>query len=178
VTPSPEGGPLSSAPRAPSTQFNLGTRRATRRLGMAIARLLEPGDLVLLSGDLGAGKTFLARAIGRGLGVRAAMPSPTFTLMREIPTAKGLLVHADLYRLRGEALDVETRRLGLRERRSDGALLVVEWGDEALDALGGNPELLVLLAMGPSVAGASAADASATRIATLSGPKARLVTLD
>jgi tRNA threonylcarbamoyladenosine biosynthesis protein TsaE len=105
-----------------SVRLALGTRRATRGLGLAIARSIDGGDLVLLSGDLGAGKTFLARAIARGLGVTAAMTSPTFTLVREIATSKGVLVHADLYRLRGDALDAETRRLGLRELRADGAL--------------------------------------------------------
>jgi tRNA threonylcarbamoyladenosine biosynthesis protein TsaE len=147
-----------------SVRLALGTRRATRRLGLAIARSLDAGDLVLLCGDLGAGKTFLARAIARGLGVSAAMTSPTFTLVREIDTSKGLLVHADLYRLRGDALDAETRRLGLRERRAEGALLVVEWGEEALEALGGNPDLVVTLAIeGPHA-----------RAATLWGPKAEL----
>lgn len=142
----------------------LPTRRDTGRLGGAIARGLQPGDLVLLSGDLGAGKTFLARAIARGLGVHGPMTSPTFTLVREIPTPKGLLVHADLYRLRGTALDAETRRLGLREHRADGAIVVVEWGEDALDALGGHAELEVLLSItGPH-----------QRVATLSGPRAEL----
>jgi tRNA threonylcarbamoyladenosine biosynthesis protein TsaE len=144
----------------------LGSRRATRKLGLGIARSLEPGDLVLLSGDLGTGKTFLARAIARGLGVRGAMTSPTFTLVREISTSRGLLVHADLYRLRGDALDAQTRRLGLREQRADGAFLLVEWGEDALDALGGNPELAVSL----STTG------SHERAATLSGPRAHLAT--
>ena len=143
----------------------LGTRRDTRRLGVAIASSLEAGDLVLLSGDLGAGKTFLARSIARGLGVRTPMTSPTFTLVREIPTPRGLLVHADLYRLRGDALDVETRRLGLREHRGEGAFVLVEWGEDALDALGGHPDLTVSLAIvGPH-----------GRAAILSGPKAAAV---
>ncbi|HTB73886.1 MAG TPA: tRNA (adenosine(37)-N6)-threonylcarbamoyltransferase complex ATPase subunit type 1 TsaE [Polyangiaceae bacterium] len=146
----------------PSLHVTLATRRDTRRLGVAIASSLEAGDLVLLSGDLGAGKTFLARSIARGLGVRTPMTSPTFTLVREIPTPRGLLVHADLYRLRGAALDTETRRLGLREHRTEGAFVLVEWGEDALEALGGHPDLAVSLA----IAGPHA------RAATLSGPKA------
>jgi tRNA threonylcarbamoyladenosine biosynthesis protein TsaE len=126
---------------------------------------MQPGDLVLLSGDLGAGKTFLARAIARGLGATEAVTSPTFTLVREIETPRGLLLHADLYRLHGESLDAETRRLGLRERRGEGAFLLVEWGDEALDALGGDPALVVSLAL----AGEHA------REARLSGPSAARV---
>jgi len=149
---------------ASSVRLALDTRRATRTLGLAIARALDAGDLVLLSGDLGAGKTFLARAIARGLGVRAAMTSPTFTLVREIVTERGLLVHADLYRLRGDGLDAETRKLGLREQRADGALVLVEWGEDALDALGGHPELTVAL----TIAGPH------QRAATLTGPKADL----
>jgi tRNA threonylcarbamoyladenosine biosynthesis protein TsaE len=140
----------------------LESRRDTRELGAAIARALEPGDLVLLAGDLGAGKTFLTRGIARGLGFRGAVTSPTFTLVRELPTARGTLLHADLYRLRGDGLDAETRRLGLREQRADGALLVVEWGEEALDALGGPPELRVTLA----IAGDHA------RVASIDGPRA------
>jgi tRNA threonylcarbamoyladenosine biosynthesis protein TsaE len=147
----------------PSLHVPLATRRDTRKLGVAIASSLEAGDLVLLSGDLGAGKTFLARSIARGLGMRAPMTSPTFTLVREIPTPRGLLVHADLYRLRGAALDTETRRLGLREHRMEGAFVLVEWGEDALEALGGHPDLAVSLA----IAGPHA------RAATLSGPKAQ-----
>jgi tRNA threonylcarbamoyladenosine biosynthesis protein TsaE len=145
-------------------RLTLATRRSTRTLGTSIAHALQASDLVLLSGDLGAGKTFLARSIARGLGVRAPVTSPTFTLVREIPTPRGLLVHADLYRLRGDALVAETQRLGLREYRADGAILMVEWGDEALEALGGPAELTVAL----SIRGAHA------REAVLSGPKAEL----
>jgi tRNA threonylcarbamoyladenosine biosynthesis protein TsaE len=130
-----------------SGPLTLGSRRDTQRLGRAIARSLTGGDLVLLSGGLGAGKTFLTRAIARGLGTRATVTSPTFTLVREIATPRGLLVHADLYRLRGDSLEAETRRLGLREQRADGAMLVVEWGEDALDVLGDAPELVVSLAI-------------------------------
>src|ERR1700677_2639376 len=101
----------------------------------------------MLEGPLGSGKTFLTRAIARGLGARGPVTSPTFTLVREIATPRGLLVHADLYRLLGESLEAETRRLGLREQRADGAMLVVEWGEDALEVLGGAPELVVSLAI-------------------------------
>ncbi|MBV9947901.1 MAG: tRNA (adenosine(37)-N6)-threonylcarbamoyltransferase complex ATPase subunit type 1 TsaE, partial [Myxococcales bacterium] len=97
------------------TRRVLAVRRDTRLLGASIARVLRPGDLVLLEGDLGAGKTFLVRAVARALGVREVVTSPTFTLVQEYTSARGTLVHADLYRLRGGAvpLDVEVARLGL-----------------------------------------------------------------
>jgi tRNA threonylcarbamoyladenosine biosynthesis protein TsaE len=131
----------------------LSTRRDTTHLARAMARVIEPGDLVLLSGDLGAGKTFLARALARALGVepRVAIASPTFTLVQEYETKRAPLLHADLYRLRDapQSLALEVARLGLRELRGEGAILVVEWGhgEEAEAALGGDPALDVRLAL-------------------------------
>jgi tRNA threonylcarbamoyladenosine biosynthesis protein TsaE len=139
----------------------LRSRRDTTRLGAAIARVLEAGDLVVLAGDLGAGKTFLARAIARGLGVPEAVTSPTFTLVQEYATERAPLLHVDLYRLRESKtpLEQEIARLGLRERRAEGAILLVEWGEDAIDALGGDPSLVVRLAI----------TGDTTRSATLSG---------
>jgi tRNA threonylcarbamoyl adenosine modification protein YjeE len=70
--------------------------------------------------------------------------SPTFTLMNEYRTARGTVVHADLYRVR-ERGAIEVARLGLREIRSEGAVLLVEWGDHVVEALGGAPALMVSL---------------------------------
>ncbi|MCW5831556.1 MAG: tRNA (adenosine(37)-N6)-threonylcarbamoyltransferase complex ATPase subunit type 1 TsaE [Labilithrix sp.] len=127
----------------------LATRRDTTRLGARIAKALEPGDLVLLSGDLGAGKTFLARAIARarGVPVDVAIASPTFTLVQEYETPGGVLLHVDLYRLRDEGDRPKTvndvRRLGLDERRAEGAIVLVEWGEGLERELGGAASLSV-----------------------------------
>ncbi len=132
----------------------LSSRRDTVRLGRRIAAALCPGDLVLLNGPLGAGKTFLARAIVRGLGVRegVAIPSPTFAIVHEYTTTRGELLHADFYRLLDEVppLVDAVGRLGLRERRAAGAILLAEWASAGVDALGGSPELAIALAtIGP-----------------------------
>jgi tRNA threonylcarbamoyladenosine biosynthesis protein TsaE len=138
----------------------LRTRRDTRRLGAAIAGVLVPGDLAMLSGDLGAGKTFLARAIARALGAVGAITSPTFALVHEYATARGPLLHADLYRLRGERLVDEVARLGLRDRRTEGAILLVEWGEDAAASLG-EAALAVSLVV----------EGDGSRRAALSGPR-------
>jgi tRNA threonylcarbamoyladenosine biosynthesis protein TsaE len=119
------------------------------RLGVAIAGVLSPGDLVVLSGDLGAGKTFLVRVVARTLGASETVTSPTFALVHEYSTPRAPLVHADLYRLRGDPrrFDTELARLGLRERRQQGAFVMVEWGEDAIAALGGDPVLVVSLAI-------------------------------
>ena len=130
----------------------LRSRRDTVKLGEAIGRVVEPGDLVLLSGGLGAGKTFLARSIVRALGVPGTVRvgSPTFALVHEYETPRGLFLHADLYRLLETRVPLaeEVARLGLREQRADGAMLLVEWGDSAALALGGDVSLAVTLAPG------------------------------
>lgn len=128
---------------------HLPTRRDTERLGRAIGELLRAGDLVLLSGELGAGKTALAGGIARGLGVPEdeRVTSPTFTLVQEYDTARGPLLHADLYRLLepAERTREEVERLGLRERRAEGCIVVVEWGEGAIDWLGGDASLVARL---------------------------------
>lgn len=118
-------------------------RSDTQRLAKALAPLLEPGDLILLEGPLGAGKTYFVRALARSLGLPEStrVASPTFTLVHEHPT-EPLLLHADLYRLSDDERGV--RELGLVERRDDGALLVVEWGQPFERLLGGDALLLRL----------------------------------
>jgi tRNA threonylcarbamoyladenosine biosynthesis protein TsaE len=133
---------------------SLPTRRATRHLGAALARALQAGDLVVLEGDLGAGKTFLVRAIARGLGVPSRLPvtSPTFTLVNEHRT-RIPLVHADLYRL-GDA--DELVELGLMDRIGRDAIVLVEWGDRFREALGDEGLWIWLSLSGETTSGRSA----------------------
>ncbi len=107
----------------------LANEQATRRLMTDIAGLLMPGDLITLSGDLGAGKTTFARALIRHLAGDEGIevPSPTFTLMQSYELPAFTLVHADLYRLSSPA---ELAELGLEDLSSD-TVELVEWPDRA-----------------------------------------------
>jgi len=106
---------------------------AMREYGRALAAVLRAGDLVLLSGALGAGKTTLAQGIGAGLGVRGKVASPTFIIARVHPSLVGgpALVHVDAYRLGSldqlEALDLDA---SLEE-----SVTVVEWGEGLVETL-------------------------------------------
>lgn len=109
------------------------TAARTRTLGRRVARLLRPGDVLLLQGQLGAGKTTFAQGIGAGLGVDGPVRSPTFVLLARHEGASGAmpLSHADLYRLDDPA---QVDELSLEEQAADGVLLV-EWPERGLEAL-------------------------------------------
>jgi tRNA threonylcarbamoyladenosine biosynthesis protein TsaE len=98
----------------------------TERLGIRLGELLEPRDVICLDGDLGAGKTALARGIGRGWGTTYRVTSPTFTLINEYPRASDgiILYHCDFYRLQGATELITT---GIEDvLDSDGAMMI-EW---------------------------------------------------
>ncbi|THA74914.1 tRNA (adenosine(37)-N6)-threonylcarbamoyltransferase complex ATPase subunit type 1 TsaE [Streptomyces sp. A0642] len=103
-------------------------------LGRRISGVLRPGDLVMLSGELGAGKTTLTRGLGEGLGVRGAVTSPTFVIARVHPSLGDgpALVHVDAYRL-GGGLD-EMEDLDLDVSLPD-SVVVVEWGEGKVEEL-------------------------------------------
>jgi tRNA threonylcarbamoyladenosine biosynthesis protein TsaE len=128
------------------TSVALPDRAATRALAVALAPLLAPSDLVVLTGRLGSGKTFFARALCRALGLpaRVRVPSPTFTLVHEHDTEPAVS-HADLYRLRDER---DVMGLGLDAQRDDGRVLLVEWGEPYISILGGDA-LVLELALDP-----------------------------
>ena len=122
--------------------LSLANEQATLDLGRALGEILKAGDVVLLTGDLGVGKTVLARGLARGLGVAEeySIASPSFTLLNVYPGRVGFY-HADLYRLdQGEALDLE-----LLDEAADG-VLAVEWA-ERLAAAWPVESLLVELAL-------------------------------
>ncbi|CAN5132575.1 hypothetical protein BH10PSE13_BH10PSE13_07060 [soil metagenome] len=106
---------------------------AMEAFGASLADLILPGDIIALTGDLGAGKTTLARGLLRGLGHDGEVPSPSFAIVQpyEPPSVRLPLAHVDLYRLES---DVEVAELGLDEWLADGAL-VVEWPDRLGAAL-------------------------------------------
>jgi tRNA threonylcarbamoyladenosine biosynthesis protein TsaE len=116
----------------------LPTVEDTRAFGIALASLLRPGDLVILSGPLGAGKTAMAQGVGAGLGVRGTVTSPTFVIARVHPPVRSgspALVHVDAYRF-GAVADprAEIDDLDL-DASVDDSVTLVEWGEGMVEQL-------------------------------------------
>ncbi len=117
-----------------SVELTVNSPEQMRELGRRMVKLLRAGDLVMLTGELGAGKTTLTRGLGEGLGVRGAVTSPTFVIARVHPSLGGgpPLVHVDAYRL-GGGLD-EMEDLDLDVSLPD-SVVVVEWGEGKVEEL-------------------------------------------
>lgn len=138
MTGNDDGAPV-VAPGVKATQgidALAGTREITspeamEALGEEMGRMLRPGDMVVLTGPLGAGKTTLTRGIGRGLDVRGPVQSPTFVLARTHPSLSGgvPLVHVDAYRL-GSAAELDDLDIDF-----DGSVVIVEWGRGLVDGI-------------------------------------------
>jgi tRNA threonylcarbamoyladenosine biosynthesis protein TsaE len=108
------------------------TANDTRGVGTAIAPLLRIGDVLVLTGELGAGKTTLVRGIASGLGAAEHVASPTFTLVREYVTGRVPVAHVDVFRL-DRVQDVVD--LALDELEGGACVLIVEWGDAVEELL-------------------------------------------
>ncbi|MEU2426148.1 tRNA (adenosine(37)-N6)-threonylcarbamoyltransferase complex ATPase subunit type 1 TsaE [Streptomyces sp. NPDC007851] len=116
------------------TELIITSPEQMRELGRRLAGLLRAGDLVMLSGELGAGKTTLTRGLGEGLGVRGAVTSPTFVIARVHPSLGDgpPLVHVDAYRLGGGLDEMEDLDLDVSLPES---VIVVEWGEGKVEEL-------------------------------------------
>jgi tRNA threonylcarbamoyladenosine biosynthesis protein TsaE len=134
----------------PPTRIPLADEAATQRLGRVLESHLRAGDVVLLEGDIGAGKTCLARAlIQEGLAVLEDVPSPTFTLVQTYEVRHGELWHCDLYRLTDPD---ELFELGL-DSAMETAICLIEWPDRMGDA---RPKNALTLKLSTDGAGRSA----------------------
>lgn len=161
------------------TSVLVADRSAMHTLGERLARLLRRGDLVVLDGDLGAGKTTLTQGIGRGLGVRGEVTSPTFVIARVHPSTVGgpALVHVDAYRL-GSVLEFDDLDL---DASLDDSVTVVEWGHGMVDDLA-EDRLLVRIARPTGAAldaqGADGSDTDEPRTVSIVGVGARWADVD
>jgi tRNA threonylcarbamoyladenosine biosynthesis protein TsaE len=147
--------------------IQVATAADMRALGQRLAALLHPGDLVVLSGPLGAGKTTLVQGIGQGLNVRGPVTSPTFVIARVHPPLAGgpALVHADAYRLASPA---EVDDLDLDADISS-SVTVVEWGEGLVEGLAADRLDIVITVSRAAAAAAPAGQADEARTVLLSG---------
>jgi tRNA threonylcarbamoyladenosine biosynthesis protein TsaE len=157
---------------SPSFSLVAPSLAATHAIAAAVAGCCRPGDVVVLAGEMGAGKTAFAQGFGRALGVNEPITSPTFTIVHSYDTGSVTLHHADLYRL--DQLS-EVLELGLGELAEFHGIVMVEWGDVVestfgehllvrLDFVEGDSEarVITLTPVGPSWARRWAALGDAT----------------
>lgn len=111
---------------------------ATRAIAAAVAQLSRVGDMIVLAGEMGAGKTAFAGGFGRALGVTEPITSPTFTLVHSYEAGSLTLHHADLYRLERTA---EVADLALSELSEADGIVLIEWGDVVSGVLGDHLEV-------------------------------------
>ena len=113
-----------------NTGFNsfLPEEAATLKLGASLAEVLQPGMVIFLEGDLGAGKTTLTRGILRGLGFDGRVKSPTYTLVESYPLSSLYFYHFDLYRFSDP---LEWEDAGLRDYFNAQSICLIEWADKA-----------------------------------------------
>lgn len=147
-----------------SLQLVSGAPDVTRRIGAALAAALVPGDVVVLAGELGAGKTCLVQGLAAALGHEGRVTSPTFLLARRLDTTPPV-VHADAWRLDrvGDLLDLGDELL------DDDVVTVLEWGDAVAEVLPADRLELDLVIAGDLLAESPMAAADADRTITVTG---------
>lgn len=159
------------------TSVAVPTRDDMHALGRRLAAVLRAGDLVVLTGGLGAGKTTLTQGVGEGLGVRGGITSPTFVIARVHPSTVGgpALVHVDAYRL---ASLEEVDDLDL-DASLDASVTVVEWGEDKVEELS-EDRLAVLIErpVGGDVVGGEVVDGDEPRTVSLRGVGIRWAAVD
>jgi tRNA threonylcarbamoyladenosine biosynthesis protein TsaE len=116
----------------PAVRRVANSEEESRAFGLELARLARPGMVIALVGELGTGKTTLAKAVAEGLGVTECVVSPTFTIIKEYTSGRLPLYHFDLYRLAGPG---DLCELGFEEYFYGEGVCVVEWADRAANLL-------------------------------------------
>lgn len=124
------------------------TREDTQDLGRELSQKLLPGDVILLQGDMGAGKSEFARGVARGLGIACAVPSPSFTILNVYDEGRIPLYHFDWYRIGDES---ELTDMGLDEYIGGDGACLIEWSQRAPDLL---PDTLLEVEIAPQEDGA------------------------
>lgn len=167
---------VATANSTTSAQVTVKSAEGMRDLGRRLAALLRPGDLLLLTGELGAGKTTLTRGLGEGLGVRGAVTSPTFVIARAHPPLGDgpALVHVDAYRLNGGLDEMEDLDLDVSLPES---VIVVEWGDGKVEELS-EDRLHVVIERAEGADGLALDEADDVRTVTLAGVGPRWAGVD